>query len=135
MTFCVRLPNSQYNSHVESIYKEPRSAGEFECPTCGSINETKDRFCYSCRAGFNPADLRRAPGALASLLWSTLGVLVLGFIASIFAIRQSKNARELIETDPTYTGMGMARTGQIVGWIELVLGIIGLISLIFGRRR
>lgn len=118
---------------MEPIYKQQSSAGEFECPTCGSINQTKDRFCYSCRTVFDPADLQRAPGALASLLWSTLGVLVLGFIASIFAIRQSKNARELIEMDPTYTGMGMARTGQIVGWIELVLGIIGIISFIFGR--
>lgn len=109
--------------------KEAPLPGETICPSCGNTEDYKANFCRSCRTVFDSTSMRRAPGALASVVWSTVGLALLGFIGPIFAIRQSANARELIEMDPTYTGMGMARTGQILGWTGLVLSVIGLIGL------
>lgn len=80
---------------------------------------------------------KRAPGALASVVFGVLGItfFAFGLFFGIAAIKQSAKAREFIQLDPTYTGMGMARTGQVFGWIGCVGSPIFLIAIIFSSSR
>jgi hypothetical protein len=109
--------------------KEPVRSDEVQCPICGSKNDKKAKFCYVCHTVFDPASRQRAPDALASLIWGILGLFFFGIILGFVAIRKSANARELIETDPTYTGMGMAQAGQVLGWLDVVLSAMVIIYM------
>lgn len=75
--------------------------------------------------------------ALVSLVTGILGLIgVLPLIGSIIAIVTGNMAKKEIETNPgMYSGEGMARGGQILGWIGVVLGALAccgfLVFLIF----
>lgn len=98
--------------------------GFVECPNCGNRERSSMRYCTACRTVFDPADVQRAPGALASLVCGSIALLAGGWIFVYFAVKQGGKALALIESDPTYTGAKMARAGRIMAWVAIPFWIL-----------
>lgn len=81
---------------------------------------TADR---STAAGADPA------GTVGSLVWAILGFNVLPLIGSIVAVVMGSNARRRArqagQPDPS-----VARAGRILGWVGIVLVLVGVVSLV-----
>ncbi|MCQ4129023.1 DUF4190 domain-containing protein [Rhodococcus erythropolis] len=66
--------------------------------------------------------------AVISLVASILSFVTFMFILSIGGIVAGKKAQRQIATSGE-GGVGIAKTGVIVGWISLIWGILGVIVL------
>ncbi|MCL2475369.1 MAG: zinc-ribbon domain-containing protein [Chloroflexi bacterium] len=103
------------------------------CPRCGSQSSDNTVFCAYCGTRIDGNDRKEQPtsqqqqkhpgesSATSSLVCGIIGLFVLWFVLSIVAIVQGNKAKKL-----GYTG-GTATAGTILGWIGVVLGIIGTV--------
>jgi hypothetical protein len=99
--------------------------GYKKCGACNSEIMESDSICPYCNSitsadGIYHGPTENAPGAVASLVFGILGLLVCGLIFGIVAISKSKTAKEHIASDPRYTGGGLATAGLVLGIIDLV---------------
>lgn len=74
------------------------------------------------------------PLAIISLILGILGlVAVLPLVGAIGAVISGNMARQDIQQQPAfYRGDGLAKTGVILGWIGIVLGVLICLSLVVG---
>lgn len=71
-----------------------------------------------------------APGATASVVCGVIGLFVFGIILGGVAIAKASAAKRLIAEQPDrYTGGGKATAGFVLGVIDVVGAVIGLIVL------
>lgn len=72
------------------------------------------------------------PLAIVSLVCGFLGLTFLPFIGSIIAVIAAPFAKREIRAHPdVYTGEEMATTGQILGWVGIILfGFVGCCCLV-----
>jgi hypothetical protein len=99
--------------------------GYKKCAACNSEIMESDSLCPYCNSITSPDGIyhgptENAPGAVSSLVFGILGLLVCGVIFGIVAISKSKTAKEHIRSDPRYTGEGLATAGFVLGIIDLI---------------
>jgi hypothetical protein len=72
--------------------------------------------------------------AIISLVAGILGWTLLPFLGSVGAIITGHMARKEIRRNPALSGDGLALTGLILGWVSVLLWILGiaLFVLFFG---
>ncbi|OQA33917.1 MAG: hypothetical protein BWY57_00883 [Betaproteobacteria bacterium ADurb.Bin341] len=69
--------------------------------------------------------------AIVSLVFGILGWTLLPWIGSIVAIITGHMARAEIRRDPgRIDGDGMAVAGLLLGWIMLILGVVGFLAIL-----
>jgi hypothetical protein len=106
-----------------------------KCGACNSEIMESDSICPYCNSITSPDGIyhgptENAPGAVSSLVFGIVGLLVCGLIFGIVAISKSKTARQHIASDPRYTGGGLATAGLVLGIIDLVAwALIVLVQL------
>lgn len=70
--------------------------------------------------------------AVLSLVMGILAFFVCPIILAVIAIVYGNKAKEEIEaSNGMITGSGLATTGRVLGWINLILGVVGLLLLVF----
>lgn len=111
----------------------PLLAGMMLCPRCRSPLPVGTLLCGACNCITSPDGLYHgpqvnAPGAVASLVWGILGLLICGVIFGAVAISKSKQAKAAIASHPQYTGGGLATAGLVLGIIDIVAWAIILIA-------
>lgn len=73
-----------------------------------------------------PESLPKSSKAIASLVLSILGISILPFIGSIAGLVLGYIARNEIEdSDGALSGDDLAKIGIIIGWVGIVIGILG----------
>ena len=110
----------------------PLPPGYVHCRSCRQIIAQIDLICPFCRAITSPDGIYHgpkynAPGAVQSMVFGILGLLICGVIFGPLAISKSSSAKREIELNPTYGGGGYATAGMVLGIIDLVAwGIVVL---------
>ncbi len=106
------------------------------CPFCGErIKKTavKCRFCgqfldqelkTTLEAGQPKGEVKEANDAL---IMSIIGLFCFGIILGPIAISKGTKALNIIKSDPGYTGKGKATAGIVIGIIDLVGWLAGMI--------
>lgn len=108
--------------------------GKMRCPHCAELISASSDICIFCDCITSPDGLyhgpkTNAPGAVASVVWGTVGLFLCGFIVGFVAISKANEAKRLIAADPRYGGSGLATTGQVLGG----LGIAGSVIVLLAR--
>lgn len=139
----VRCPRCGKYSHADCGQKaggcaSPECRGEDlkACPYCAEkIKKTavKCRYCgqildqelkVTLEAGQPKGDVKEAKDAL---IYSLIGLFCFGFILGPIAIAKGSKALNIIRDDPGYTGKGKATAGIVIGIIDIVGWLLGLI--------
>jgi hypothetical protein len=108
--------------------------GYMLCPACKKPVMDTEGLCGYCNAILSPDGIYHgpqvnAPGAVQSLVWALVGLVICGVIAGPIAIGKSREASKAIAASPRYKGQGLATAGLVIGIID----IIGWILVIFAR--
>lgn len=104
--------------------QEQLPPGVKRCPSCQVKIGEYEQVCPYCNAilsadGMYHGPTQNAPGAVASLVFGILGLLICGIIFGILALVKSSEARRY-KDDPRYIGQGMATAGMVLGIIDLI---------------
>jgi len=106
------------------------------CPFCAEKikkSAVKCRFCgqvldqslkATLEAGQPKGEVKEANDAL---IYSIIGIFCFGIILGPIAISKASKALNIIKADPGYTGKGKATAGLVIGIIDLVFWLFGLI--------
>jgi|GEM_PF-1712994 len=99
--------------------------GMMMCPGCRSLLAAGTPLCPFCRTITSPDGLyhgpmTNAPGAVQSLVFGILGLVICGVIFGPLAISRANSAKREIAFNPTYGGGGLATAGLVLGIIDLV---------------
>lgn len=71
-----------------------------------------------------------APGATASVVCGVIGLFLFGIILGCVAIAKANSAKKLLAEHPDrYSGGGKATTGLVLGVVDIVGAVVGLIAL------
>lgn len=69
--------------------------------------------------------------AIASLIFGIIGWILLPYIGSIVAIYYGHKAKgEIRDSDGTLTGNGLATVGLVLGYSQLVIGVLAICIII-----
>lgn len=122
------------------------------CPNCKSAIDATQAFCHACGLPLTQPAWASAPppgmppafagpsyaqvvmprqtdgGAIASMIFGIVGLLMLPVIASIIALALGYGARRRIRSNRHLDGEGFATAGIVTGWIGVSMG--GLLILI-----
>lgn len=103
----------------------PLAPGMMHCPYCRNVITIGSQLCPYCRAITSPDGLyhgpkTNAPGAVQSLVFGIIGLLICGVIFGPLAISRANAAKREIAFNPTYGGGGLATAGLVLGIIDLV---------------
>ncbi len=133
---CVNAPLRRMAEPVQSAAND-LPPGMKRCPSCRSKIHEMEQLCPYCDAVTSPDGVYRgprenAPGATASLVYGILGFFICGVIFGILAIVKSKEARDLIASNPRYQGGGMATAGLVLGIIDLIAWVIIIMARMGG---
>jgi hypothetical protein len=95
------------------------------------------QICLSCRAITTPDGIyhgpkTNAPGAVASLVMSIIGLFLCGIILGPLAISKANSAKSAIQMDPTLGGEGLATAGKVIGIIAIVFWAIAVVIRLGG---
>jgi hypothetical protein len=101
------------------------SANMMMCPNCRAQIPAGSLVCSYCRAITSPDGIYHgpkvnAPGAVSSLVFGILGLLICGVIFGALAISNSNKAKRAMASDPTLGGSGLATAGLVLGIIDLI---------------
>lgn len=125
------------------------------CPYCRAVVEPGQKFCDNCGARldaavnvhmgmlppsppiqvsqvtFTPQPTTTSSMAIVSLISAIVGWLLLPIIGALVAVITGHIARrEILASGGRLSGNGLALTGLILGYLQLVLGAIGLCLLL-----
>jgi len=105
--------------------------GLVACPSCRVPFAVGAHICPACRAITSPDGIyhgpkTNAPGAVASLVYGLVGLVLCGVILGPIAISKSNSAKAAMVSDPTLGGEGLATAGLVLGIADLVLFVIYL---------
>jgi len=93
-----------------------------KCRYCGQILDQELKI--TLEAGQPKGDVKEAKDAL---IYSLVGLFCFGFILGPIAIAKGSKALNIIRDDPGYTGKGKATAGIVIGIIDIVGWLLGLI--------
>jgi len=93
-----------------------------KCRYCGQILDQELKS--TLETGKPKGDLKEANDAL---IYSIIGLFCFGFILGPIAIAKGSKALKIIREDPGYTGNGKATAGIVIGIIDIVGWLLGLI--------
>jgi hypothetical protein len=108
--------------------------GLMTCPRCKVAIAVGTAICPACRAITSPDGIyhglkTNAPGAVKSLVFGIIGLLVCGVVLGPLAISEANKAKQAMAVDPTLGGEGMATAGKVLG----ILALIGWAIALFYR--
>lgn len=117
---------------VEAI---ARCAGcqESFCGNC-LVDLHGEQYCGSCKMmgidGVPIVEEATVPCEEAgeALKYAIIGIFCFGIILGPIAISKAREAKRLIEADPTLTGAGKASAAQIIGVVVIILWVVGMLS-------
>lgn len=123
-TGCVNAPLAKL-ADVPAAAAAAVPPGYVFCPMCRVVVQDTDGLCPRCDAVLSPDGIYHgptvtAPGAVASLVWGLVGLVLFGMILGIIAITKAQAARKLIASSPRYTGGGLAIAGMVLGIVDIV---------------
>jgi Prokaryotic RING finger family 1 len=121
---CVNAPLQRLRAERSPV--EVGAAGIRMCPSCHSMVSESESQCPHCRAGLGPGVAVQgakinAPGAVASIVYGVVGLVICGPLFGYMAIRDSGKAKRLIAGNPSYEGEGLATAGYFLGIADIVL--------------
>ncbi len=93
-----------------------------KCRYCGQILDQSLKS--TIEAGQPKGEVKDANDAL---IYSIIGFFCFGVVLGPIAISKANKALNLIKSDPGYTGKGKAQAGLIIGIIDIVFWVFGLI--------
>ena len=93
-----------------------------KCRYCGQILDQSLKS--TIEAGQPKGEVKDANDAL---IFSIIGFFCFGIILGPIAISKANKALNLIKSDPGYTGKGKAQAGLIIGIVDIVFWVFGLI--------
>jgi len=112
-------------------------AGKLYCQACADIAFAERASRPTPPPGpslVQPSLLPRvqAPGAVTSLVLGIVGFMFwpLGLIFGPLAINYANQARDAIAANPMLDGSGMATAGYVLGIVDTIFGVLGLIWII-----
>ena len=73
---------------------------------------------------------RTSGNAIVSLVLGITGLFVLPLVLSVLAIVFARRAQAEIGATPGLGGRGIARAGEILGWIGVAIGILTVLVLV-----
>lgn len=138
---CVNAPLKQLDPAVAAPQASPADAlaaqGLMHCPNCRAVLTIGTQICLSCRAITTPDGIyhgpkTNAPGAVASLVMSIIGLFLCGIILGPLAISKANSAKSAIQMDPTLGGEGLATAGKVIGIIAIVFWAIAVVIRLGG---
>jgi uncharacterized OB-fold protein len=111
------------------------------CANCGAAMTPGQRFCGACGAeagGPVPGSVAAPPAtasttsgkAIASVALAVAGFVMLPIVCSILAVVLGSQARREIDADPRLGGQSLATTGIVLGWLGLVMSVLGLLFVL-----
>ena len=112
--------------------------GKKLCPHCGRLMGVRMEICPKCKRAPTPDGVYRghvtnAPGAVASMVLGTIGLVFFGVILGIIAIVKANAAKKLIASNPRYGGSGFATAGLVLGIIDLAAFVLILVVKLGSR--
>ncbi|MGE0489191.1 MAG: hypothetical protein AB7S38_08255 [Vulcanimicrobiota bacterium] len=128
----------QCSSHPEvEATTRCEGCGELFCHQC-TTEVRGEKYCRACKhipiLG-NPigALSDQSPGetcqpAAEALKFAVIGMLCCGAIMGPLAVIKALEAKKLIENEPHYTGVGMANAALLVGGMETLIWLVGLLG-------
>ncbi len=121
-----------------------RCAGCFEsfCKNC-LVPIRGQSYCASCKtlvlAGKQPsvpdAGSMPCPEAGEALKYAIIGLFCFGIILGPVAIQKALKARSMIAANPRLTGSGKATAALIIGILDVVFWVLGIIARVSNMNR
>jgi hypothetical protein len=111
----------------------------FACPTCRKAIPVGQPFCSWCGGAASPDGIYHgptvnAPGAVSSLVFGILGLLVCGVVFGPLAIAKGNEAKRAIAENRTLTGSGLATAGVVLGVVDIVTWVLLLVVRMANMR-
>jgi hypothetical protein len=103
------------------------------CSNC-LVNVGGQKYCGSCKvlalSGRPIVEQATIPSELASeaLKYALIGIVCFGVILGPMAISKALKAKKEIAEDPTLTGEGKANAALIIGILDLLFWVLGIIA-------
>ncbi|HEV8486401.1 MAG TPA: hypothetical protein VGV87_22850 [Blastocatellia bacterium] len=103
------------------------------CANC-LVNIGGQKYCGSCKVlavtGRPIVEEATIPSALASeaLKYALIGIICFGVILGPMAISKALKAKKEIAADPQLTGEGKANAALIIGILDLLFWVLGIIA-------
>jgi hypothetical protein len=100
--------------------------GYMACPGCRVEILVGSPICPACKAITSPDGIyhgpkTNAPGAVQSLVFGLIGLVLCGIILGPFAISKANSAKLAMKSDPRLGGEGLATAGMVLGIVDLVV--------------
>jgi hypothetical protein len=73
---------------------------------------------------------RTSGNAIVSLVLGITGLFVLPLVLSALAIVFARRAEHELALNPELGGNGIARAGEILGWIGVAIGVVGVLVVL-----
>lgn len=104
----------------------PPPPGMMACPHCRTFIMAGSQMCHYCRGITTPDGLyhgpkTNAPGAVSSMVFGIIGLLICGIIFGPIAISKAQSAKQELQFNPTYGGAGFATAGLVLGIVDIAL--------------
>lgn len=108
------------------------------CPFCGKEIKSSALKCRHCGQYIDTylknkhvakGKLKEASEALG---YAIFGIFCFGIVLGPIAISKGNSALKIIDNEPGWEGRGKAKAAVILGWIVIVLWVLGLISRFAG---
>lgn len=127
---CINAPLARIEA---SPVARPVAHDMMRCYSCNGEIASASQFCPLCGQVTSPDGIYHgptvnAPGAVASLVYGIIGLLVCGIIFGPVAISKSNSAKRAIASNPTYGGSGYATAGMVLGVLDIVFTVVILIA-------
>lgn len=121
-----------YGSPPVAAMPPPLAVGAMYCPNCRNVIAMGSPLCPFCRAITSPDGLyhgptTNAPGAVQSMVFGIIGLLICGIVFGPLAISRASSAKREIAANPMYGGSGFATAGMVLGVLDLVAFVLLLV--------
>jgi hypothetical protein len=130
---CMNAPLKKLDEPAAQEATSALPPGIKRCHSCKARLPESDEICMVCKAIVTPDGIyhgprENAPGAMASVIYGVVGLFLCGIIFGIVALNKSKEAKQIIASDPRFAGQGLATAGKVLGIIDLVVWSIMLLG-------
>jgi hypothetical protein len=142
---CLNAPLRRLDAAVQAgspvqMLAQALPAGYMSCPHCRIAIVLGTAVCPACRAIASPDGIyhgpkTNAPGAVSSMVWGLVGLMLCGIVVGPLAISKANAATRAMASDPTLGGDGYATAGKVLGVIDIIVFVLFAISKISGPTR